>query len=95
MGYCDPTSMLSDSHPPTHLYDYLSEIRWAIFTKFHMESSVKGGLKVHTNSHQVFLNLHHFLGKFSRQQFDIFSYFPQKIGFDICLEMSNPIFGEK
>ena len=37
------------------------------------------------------ININHSLDKFSRQQTDIFPYFPQKIGFDISCKLSPTI----
>ena len=50
---------------------------------------------------RMYYNTYHATGRFSGQQFDIFSYFSKKIGSDISCkgdnlhEMQNPIFMEK
>ena len=42
---------LPSVHPPTPLNDFSSETAGPIFFKLHVESSVKGGLKICTNGH--------------------------------------------
>ena len=56
MSYCDhlPSSSV---RPSTPLNDVSSEIPGPIFFKLHVKPSVKGGLKICTNSHDPFIKM--------------------------------------
>ena len=60
MSYCDHLPSVihpSSVRPFTSLNDFSSVTPWPILFKLHVEPCVKGGLKIYTNGHGLFIRM--------------------------------------